>query len=493
MLPADDRALRRELEVTRALLAQARADRDRLQDAATLSGNRVLELDAIARRHAARAQTAEQALADEMLRQQRTLRGRIALKTGAARAKAARTPMGRAYKAARARRSGLPAAGAEPVAPLTSTGPPTWPSLPEVLCLDVTNLRDPARSGIARVTIRLAQELARRTTVRLVTVTEDRLIRDVSFDEEIFGSPAEDADSHGARVTGGPGVWVFSAAIQRAVELPGWQAEIVRLRAQGARYAQVVHDLLPLQLPDFFDLGMRRRFPQWLGFVTTNADVLFADSGATREALLGWAADQSLPHVDVHVLSLGANPHPAAVAEAEKAARPQLLMVGVVEPRKGVDVVVDAVTELRASGHDLALAVVGRRGWVAVDLIDRLERLSAESDWFTWEEQADDAALQAWYRRGDLLIAASRGEGYGLPLAEALACGLPVLARDIPVFREVVGAGGRYFDLDADLPRAIIEALQQSSPTAPRLPTWRDTATAVLSATRARIHDAAES
>jgi glycosyltransferase involved in cell wall biosynthesis len=62
-----------------------------------------------------------------------------------------------------------------------------------------------------------------------------------------------------------------------------------------------------------------------------------------------------------------------------------------------------------------------------------------------WLDAADDADVLAAYRDCDALLAASLGEGYGLPLVEAACQRLPVLARDLPVFREVAGEGADYF------------------------------------------------
>jgi glycosyltransferase involved in cell wall biosynthesis len=62
-----------------------------------------------------------------------------------------------------------------------------------------------------------------------------------------------------------------------------------------------------------------------------------------------------------------------------------------------------------------------------------------------WIDDADDAELDAIYRTSTALLAASWGEGYGLPLIEAARRGLPVIARDLPVFQEVMGEQARYF------------------------------------------------
>ena len=61
----------------------------------------------------------------------------------------------------------------------------------------------------------------------------------------------------------------------------------------------------------------------------------------------------------------------------------------------------------------------------------------------TWLRDASDEELRLEYLEADLLVMASRGEGFGLPIVEALAHGTPVVARDLPVFRELLGDHGR--------------------------------------------------
>lgn len=426
--------LQAELERTRALLAQARADRDALQE-------RVLILE-------------------DQVRVLRRIPG-----------------MGTANRARlriAARR-----------APRTAVDPPAQraqgPLLPGRY-LDVTTLRDSARTGIARVTIRLARELG----YGLVTMTDGQLVHDTTFFAEIHGRPAGGSEIALADIplAPGPGVVVVNPAIQLGTDFAAWREQIQHLRGGGGTYVQIVHDLLPITLPDFFDYGMRRRFPQWLTFVVENADLILTDSVATKTDLESWWATAAIRSVNlppVQPWPLGCDPLPPPRPGNDRVNRPTVLVVGTVEPRKAVDVVVDAVSTVRDSGRDIGLVIVGSHGWVSADLAERLTALASEP-WFEWHTSASDAELSDHYASAAVLVAATRGEGYGLPLAEARAIGLPVVARDLPVFRELLGDDASYFTHDTDLAGVLDQVLRDGSPAqSPSVDptTWREAATAV--------------
>ena len=102
---------------------------------------------------------------------------------------------------------------------------------------------------------------------------------------------------------------------------------------------------------------------------------------------------------------------------------------------------------------------MGARGWIGEPTLQRLSQLDAGPQPLRWLAGASDEQLLECYRTADLLLAPSRAEGFGLPIVEAQALGVPVLARDIPVFREVGGDQASYFTGDASLPDAISAAL----------------------------------
>jgi glycosyltransferase involved in cell wall biosynthesis len=94
----------------------------------------------------------------------------------------------------------------------------------------------------------------------------------------------------------------------------------------------------------------------------------------------------------------------------------------------------------------LNLVIVGKQGWLVDAMVDRLQQHPEKARKLFWLQGISDEMLDWLYQNSTALIAASFAEGYGLPLIEAARHGCPVLARDIPVFREVAGDFAEYFD-----------------------------------------------
>ena len=132
-------------------------------------------------------------------------------------------------------------------------------------------------------------------------------------------------------------------------------------------------------------------------------------------------------------------------------------MVGTIEPRKGHAQVLAAFERLWDSGHDLRLVIVGRPGWLVEELLEKLRHHPKLGSLLFWLEDVSDADLDRMYGACSCLIAASEGEGFGLPLIEAAQHGLPILARDIPVFREIAGVHASFFK--GRTPEALAEAV----------------------------------
>lgn len=236
-----------------------------------------------------------------------------------------------------------------------------------------------------------------------------------------------------------------------------------RLRQKGVRVYFVVYDLLPVTHPAFFPPNKNKTTP-FLDYlhVVSEADGAVCISKATAQALTHWLAAEApdrLADFDVQAAYLAgdiANSVPTNEMPKTPPAlldrlshTPVFLMVGTLEPRKGHADVLDAFDQLWAVGVSATLVVVGKEGWLVNALCDRLRTHPEQGKQLHWLSGISDAYLEAVYARSDALIAASVAEGFGLPLIEAAQKGLPVIARDIPVFREVLGDYGVYFDGNA--------------------------------------------
>ena len=237
-----------------------------------------------------------------------------------------------------------------------------------------------------------------------------------------------------------------------------------QLRARGIASYFTIYDLLPILQPDKFPDWAVAEFRRWLKSICELSDGVVCISRSVADELFAWLDTKQpnrLQPFKIGYFHLGADIQAGAVAGAEPHApaadpfidalnaRPSLLMVGTLEPRKGHTQALDAFELLWADGIEANLVIIGHEGWHVEDLVSRLAQHKAAGKYLFWLPAADDQVLSMVYRQASGLLAASEGEGFGLPLIEAARYGLPILARDLPVFREVAGDHAYYFCGDA--------------------------------------------
>lgn len=240
--------------------------------------------------------------------------------------------------------------------------------------------------------------------------------------------------------------------------VPNNVALLDSLRLHGVRMYFLVYDLLPIKQPEMFIAGAKPWFEQWISSAASVADGLVCISRSVADEVLDWLDANPAPsraELQVGYFHLGADLDASGPADtvtaAESAAlaqlgqRPSLLMVGTLEPRKQHAQALAACEALWKAGTDVNLVIVGKQGWMVDALVERLRTHPELGRRLFWLERASDAALQRLYAECSALLAASSGEGFGLPLIEAAQHALPVIARDIAVFREVAGEHAFYF------------------------------------------------
>lgn len=234
---------------------------------------------------------------------------------------------------------------------------------------------------------------------------------------------------------------------------------LVNLGHLGVCVRFLVYDLLPLELPNFFADGAQKQFQSW-ALAISRFDGIIAISQASVDAVLQWRrkylSNDALGDFTHDAVHLGADiensqptmglPDDAPQMLSRMEARTCFLMTGTLEPRKGHTHALDAFDVLWRKGQDATLVIVGKRGWHIDDFMDRLMRHPELGKRLFLLEGISDEYLEQVYRRAGCLLAASWGEGFGLPLIEAARYGVPILARDLPVFREVAGSHAAYFD-----------------------------------------------
>jgi len=244
------------------------------------------------------------------------------------------------------------------------------------------------------------------------------------------------------------------------------------MHRHGVAVTFVVYDLLPVLRPEFFPWEAEALHADWLRNVAS-FDGAICISRNVADELEAWLADDPQPRhrpFKIGWFHLGGDienaprtmglPADARDLLDRMSGTATFLMIGTIEPRKGHIQSLDAFELLWERGAQVNLVVVGKTGWHMEAFTDRLRNHPEAGARLIWLEGASDEYLHAIYAAGTCLLAASEGEGFGLPLIEAARHGLPIIARDLPVFREVAGEHAWYFDDDSS-PDAIVVAVEQ--------------------------------
>lgn len=274
-----------------------------------------------------------------------------------------------------------------------------------------------------------------------------------------------------------------------------------KARQAGAQVYFVVYDLLPLLLKDTFTPELVEKYGNWLRVVSQQHGAVCISQAVAAE-LKTWVAHNqptAAQSLKIDWFHLGADiessipskgmPDDGPQQLQKLASAPSFLMVGTLEPRKRHGQVLDAFEQLWAQNIPANLVIVGKPGWLTEALTTRLSTHPQLGHQLFWLQSASDEYLEKIYAAARCLIAASEAEGFGLPLIEAARHGLPIIARDIPVFREVAQEHALYFagDDGAALATAIQSWLalekQQKTPDSSQIQrqTWAQSAQQLLS------------
>jgi glycosyltransferase involved in cell wall biosynthesis len=229
-------------------------------------------------------------------------------------------------------------------------------------------------------------------------------------------------------------------------------------RAAGARWLArtripgvfFVHDLIPLEYPEFCRPEEPARHAARLDTIANHARLVLVNSRTTRDSLLRHFESLKAPVPATVVLPLGVEQRFAEGrrAQAIQASVPYFVCIGTIEPRKNHLLLLQLWRRLIELEGDFAprLVVVGRRGWenqAVFSVLDRSPTLARHVIECSGLGDLDLAELLGGARA---LLSPSFVEGYGLPVAEALTLGTPVVASAIPAHKEVGGACAEYLD-----------------------------------------------
>lgn len=207
--------------------------------------------------------------------------------------------------------------------------------------------------------------------------------------------------------------------------------------------------------------ALRGRFWSWLRRqIAARCDRVVAVSDALREQLSreGCSADR------IAVIPMGTDLQRVFVPDGSLRASAELLFVGRLVSGKGVDTLLHAMPGILQRHPEVRLTIVGKGPARAP--LETLARQLAVDAYVTFVGAVAHDMLPAHYRRAALLVVPSREEGFGLVAVEALGCGCPVAASDLPALRNVLldGNGGAFFRPDdpSDLMETVFRLLEDA-------------------------------
>jgi len=269
------------------------------------------------------------------------------------------------------------------------------------------------------------------------------------------------------------------------------QAAIAPTR-RGQRLVVTVHDLAFLRHPQLFPRDWRMLYRAGLRAVARRADAVLVPSAFTAHELRERSGvDPARVHVTPLAASLPVGEHEDIASTLQRLAvpRPYVLSVGTLEPRKNQARLVRAYRRLAAQGRPHALVLNGPDGWLDDELRRELEARGPGRVVRTRDLSAAD--LDALYRGADVFAYPALYEGFGLPVVEAMARGVPTVASNTTSIPEVAGDAAVLVDpLDEDAIATALDAVLDDAALADDLRrrgplqaagfSWRETAQATL-------------
>lgn len=214
------------------------------------------------------------------------------------------------------------------------------------------------------------------------------------------------------------------------------------------RFVLTVHDATPWKFAETMSTKARVYFRSTLALWIRRSRLIITPSEASKTEIAGqFGLPQDRVRVILHGIRNSLRPlHGGAGAGLPSRLGldgPYFLFVGTVEPRKNLAVAIRALARLRTRGQACRLVVAGRLAWGASE-VERVREAEGVKDAVVLAGHVSDAELTALYRHAVCLVQPSLHEGFGYPIAEAMALGCPVVASNIPPHVEVLGDAGGY-------------------------------------------------
>lgn len=274
--------------------------------------------------------------------------------------------------------------------------------------------------------------------------------------------------------------WALPRLRPDHVFIPGFNPPL----GNPCSFSLTLHDLIHMTVPEERSLAKTLYYEQLVKPALRRADMVFTVSNYSRDRIMEWSGVEA---DRVTLSGNGVSPAFTPDGEAWRHQRPYLLYVGNQKPHKNVEGLIGAFA-VSGLARDVDLLLTGDLKPGIARMIDSLGlNRTVQSTGLV-----SDAEMPALYRSAHALVMPSRHEGFGLPVVEAMASGVPVLSSNRTSLPEVGGDAVLYFDPDDQesfvyglhrlLDSELMSSLKEKGRVRARLFDWNEVATQVLTA-----------
>jgi len=234
----------------------------------------------------------------------------------------------------------------------------------------------------------------------------------------------------------------------------GWVDDWRYISSINVPMIQVVYDIIPITHPQFCTALYGKLFAEWLNAALKSSVAVISISKSALHDIKNYAEYAHFKQLLYHFFYLGSDftnkvdgtPKDTVKTPTKKR---YFIVVGSIEPRKNHITLINAFHIYRSCGGEWDLVVVGRTSGQASNIVDTILNSKYFGSELFWLNDVSDRGLAHLYKEASAAIIPSFAEGFGLPLIEALHYGKPVIASDMPVFREIGGDSINYFTVDS--------------------------------------------
>lgn len=226
------------------------------------------------------------------------------------------------------------------------------------------------------------------------------------------------------------------------------------LKARRQKSVVTIHDLAFLLYPETFPAKDAFLHKLYVREAITKANHLIAITEATKQDIIKfYNIDPNKITVVYHgvdkqrfrLMQKGEEHLVKEVKLKYNITKPYLLYIGNVQPRKNIQGLIKAYQQLRSNTkHDYQLVIAGAKAWLVDEVMKEIGDSYREDIIFTG--RFEDAELTPLLWGADLFVLPSFYEGFGLPILEAMACGVPTIVSNTPSLVEVGGEASLSFD-----------------------------------------------